>query len=219
MFILALNLAAYSGSETGCGNFKLWLRVALGVYLADMIVSLNQLMQVKKLHHENLWLLLAAYAVLVVNCGWLIYGNVLYWTHHDECSDKSQAPQFTYTMLFMIIIGYTVMCKCCCFTALGILLIPILVRLYREANGGNWEAAAPSLLKKLRKGKFRPEDLAADESKECVICFVDYAEGDQTVTLPCATQHMFHEECITRWLKSNNTCPLCKEPVTKQALA
>ena len=130
MFILALNLAAYSGSETSCGNFKLWLRVALGVYLADMIVSLNQLMQVKKLHHENLWLLLAAYGVLVVNCGWLIYGNVLYWTHHDECSDKSQAPQFTYTMLFMIIIGYTVMCKCCCFTALGILLIPILVRLY-----------------------------------------------------------------------------------------
>ena len=92
MFILFLNLAAYSRTETGCGNFKLWLRVALGVYLVDMIVSLNQLMQVKKLHHENLWLLLAMYVVCVVNTGWLIYGNVLYWKHREECGAKTEAP-------------------------------------------------------------------------------------------------------------------------------
>ena len=119
----------------------------------------------------------------------------------------------------MVILGYGTMCKCCCATSLLILLVPVLIRVYREANHGNWEAAAPSLLKKLRKGKFKPEDLAEDSSKECVICFVDYEEDDKIVTLPCATQHMFHEECITKWLKSNNTCPLCKEPVTREALA
>ena len=155
-------MGVYSGSESSCGNFKLWLRVSLGVYLADMIVALNQLMQVKKLHHENLWLLLAMYLVCVLNTAWLIYGNVLYWKHHEECGQKGEAPQLTYCMFFMIIIGFGVMCKCCCTTTLVILLVPILIRIYREANHGNWEAAAPSLLKKLQKGKFKPEDLAAD---------------------------------------------------------
>lgn len=51
-----------------------------------------------------------------------------------------------------------------------------------------------------------------------MICFIEYEAGDKTVTLPCNGKHMFHEECIERWLKSNNTCPLCKEPVTDAAL-
>ena len=217
MFVLFLNLLAYS-SEGDCGNFKLWLRGSLGIYLADMIVSLNQLMQVKKLRHENLWLLLVAYIVVIVNTAWFIYGNVLYWKHHGECEAKDQAPQLTYGMFFMVIIGYGTMCKCCCVTSLVALLIPVLIRVRREANHGNWEAAAPSLLQKLRKGKFKLGDLAEDSSKECIICFADYEEGDKVVTLPCATQHVFHEDCITKWLKTNNTCPLCKEPVTTEAL-
>ena len=85
MFVLFLNLGVFSHSETNCGNFKLWLRVSLGVYIADVIVSLNQLMQIKKLHRENLWLLLAMYVVCVLNTGWLIYGNVLYWKNQNEC--------------------------------------------------------------------------------------------------------------------------------------
>ena len=111
------------------------------------------------------------------------------------------------------------MCKCCCVSTLVALLLPTLIRIYRQANHGNWQAAAPSLLKKLRKGKFNPEELSPDQNKECIICFVDYEAGDKTVTLPCNNGHMFHQECIERWLKSNNTCPLCKEPVTDAALA
>ena len=44
MFILTVNIAAFSGSETDCGGIKVWLKVSLGIYLADMIVALNQLM-------------------------------------------------------------------------------------------------------------------------------------------------------------------------------
>ena len=49
MFILTVNIAAFSRSEVDCGGFKVWLKVSLGIYLTDMIVALNQLMQIKKL--------------------------------------------------------------------------------------------------------------------------------------------------------------------------
>ncbi|OQR97921.1 hypothetical protein ACHHYP_20421 [Achlya hypogyna] len=41
---------------------------------------------------------------------------------------------------------------------------------------------------------------------------VEYAKGDTLVALPC--NHEFHEGCITKWLKRDKTCPLCKGLVT-----
>ena len=85
MFIMTINIAVFANSETDCGGIKVWLKVSLGIYLTDIIVALNQLMQVKKLQHENLWLLLAMLIIVVINTFWLIYGNVIYWRNHEEC--------------------------------------------------------------------------------------------------------------------------------------
>ena len=91
MFILAVNIAAFSNKEADCGGFKVWLKVSLGIYLVDLIVALNQLMQIKKLHQQNLWLLLAMFIVVVINTCWLIYGNVIFWRNREECSDPDVA--------------------------------------------------------------------------------------------------------------------------------
>ncbi|KAL9255405.1 E3 ubiquitin-protein ligase-like protein [Drosera capensis] len=49
---------------------------------------------------------------------------------------------------------------------------------------------------------FYPED------SECCICLAQYVEGAELCTLPC--NHHFHFGCISRWLRINATCPLCK---------
>ena len=41
MFILTVNIAVFANSETDCGGIKNWLKVSLGIYLADIIVALN----------------------------------------------------------------------------------------------------------------------------------------------------------------------------------
>ncbi|CAO2831510.1 unnamed protein product [Amaranthus hypochondriacus] len=46
------------------------------------------------------------------------------------------------------------------------------------------------------------------EDSECCICLTRYAEGAEICTLPC--KHSFHYGCISRWLRINATCPLCK---------
>jgi hypothetical protein len=42
---------------------------------------------------------------------------------------------------------------------------------------------------------------------ECTICLLDYKEETKKAT---ECNHIFHQECIDRWLETNNTCPLCR---------
>ncbi|KAG2689881.1 hypothetical protein I3760_09G161400 [Carya illinoinensis] len=46
------------------------------------------------------------------------------------------------------------------------------------------------------------------EDSECCICLSRYVDGVELYTLPC--NHQFHCGCISRWLRINATCPLCK---------
>ncbi|PON80663.1 43kDa postsynaptic protein [Parasponia andersonii] len=46
------------------------------------------------------------------------------------------------------------------------------------------------------------------EDSECCICLSRYVDGVELYTLPC--NHHFHCGCISKWLRINATCPLCK---------
>jgi len=46
------------------------------------------------------------------------------------------------------------------------------------------------------------------EFPNCCICISDIKLGELTIMLPCA--HMFHDNCVVSWLKTNNTCPVCR---------
>ena len=46
--------------------------------------------------------------------------------------------------------------------------------------------------------------------------FTDALPGDKAIILPCI--HLFHTECIKNWLKTQNTCPICKFKLTGENL-
>ena len=31
--------------------------------------------------------------------------------------------------------------------------------------------------------------------------------------MPCARQHVFHRTCLLTWLRTRNTCPVCRHPL------
>jgi len=204
--------------EPDCGGFKNWLKVSMGFYIADLIVSMNQLMHVKKMRHESLWLLISMFVLLLVNTSWFIYGNLIYYRNKDDCQNPNfpgNAPELTSSMWIMILVGYSTMCKCCTISALLAYLIPLLISIQRRQNN----SGIRGLLKKLKKGKIKMSELSSEDStKQCSICFEDYAENDEVVTLPCDSRHIFHDQCITEWLRMKDTCPLCKTAVTAQSL-
>lgn len=45
-------------------------------------------------------------------------------------------------------------------------------------------------------------------SKECIICQEIYQQGDIILKLPCC--HLYHQDCLFRWLSTAHTCPICR---------
>lgn len=52
---------------------------------------------------------------------------------------------------------------------------------------------------------------APEEHKVCTICIENFQEGDEVRTLPCF--HRFHKNCVSRWLRQNGICPVCKHQI------
>ena len=46
------------------------------------------------------------------------------------------------------------------------------------------------------------------DCRQCAICLDEFENGQTRKTLECL--HGFHDTCITRWLESNASCPICK---------
>ncbi|KAJ8762792.1 hypothetical protein K2173_022921 [Erythroxylum novogranatense] len=51
----------------------------------------------------------------------------------------------------------------------------------------------------------------------CVICQVEYEEGEPLANLPC--DHPYHFECISNWLQIKKLCPICNNEVTAPKIA
>lgn len=51
------------------------------------------------------------------------------------------------------------------------------------------------------------------DGENCGVCF-DSACGEKVVSLPC--KHEFHRSCIIPWLRTNNSCPVCRSVVVKK---
>ncbi|XP_073219822.1 uncharacterized protein [Cicer arietinum] len=48
----------------------------------------------------------------------------------------------------------------------------------------------------------------------CSICLDELPVGSEVIQLPVPCCHVYHEECIMRWLDMSNICPLCRRPVS-----
>lgn len=49
----------------------------------------------------------------------------------------------------------------------------------------------------------------SNKEEECVICLEEYNKKEIIRTLKC--KHFYHKNCIDKWMKNNNKCPLCKD--------
>jgi hypothetical protein len=60
-----------------------------------------------------------------------------------------------------------------------------------------------------------PNDGILEEAPQCAVCLQDfdlsgsYADGERILKTKLC-RHVFHKECLERWLQQNRTCPLCR---------
>ncbi len=61
-------------------------------------------------------------------------------------------------------------------------------------------------------------NLLKKDVEACAICMDQFKEGQEITPLPCNDAHYFHSECIGDWFDSNQTCPMCRQPITEEAM-
>ncbi|XP_056159284.1 E3 ubiquitin-protein ligase SGR9, amyloplastic-like [Syzygium oleosum] len=69
--------------------------------------------------------------------------------------------------------------------------------------------ASRAAIDALEKTKLREVSDYGDDG--CVICKDEISREEEAARMPC--KHIFHHECIVRWLNASNLCPLCRFPM------
>ena len=55
------------------------------------------------------------------------------------------------------------------------------------------------------------------ETGKCSICLENFEIGNENVVkLQC--EHKFDRDCITQWLKTSNSCPLCRKVMKEEEI-
>ena len=69
------------------------------------------------------------------------------------------------------------------------------------------------IISKLPEFKYKYVNKHMDKiEKTCTICLNDFNPMERVKMFSCG-EHLFHKDCIMKWLEKNDYCPLCKTPI------
>lgn len=51
---------------------------------------------------------------------------------------------------------------------------------------------------------------------DCCICLEEYKTHANKEIIQLKCKHVFHSFCLTKWAKTNDICPMCREPILKE---
>jgi hypothetical protein len=73
------------------------------------------------------------------------------------------------------------------------------------------------VLKTMKTVKYSTIDQKSkgDRNVQCSICLCEYEDDDLVNHLQC--DHIYHNECINQWFKTNSKCPVCKSDMNDQS--
>ncbi|GMH27336.1 hypothetical protein Nepgr_029179 [Nepenthes gracilis] len=169
---------------------------------------------------------------------WFIVGNVWIFGGHSSASEAPKLYRLCVVYISLSSIGYAMpflLCAliCCC--------IPCLISLLGVPEDQHQpEGASNEFINMLPTYKFTSKknengstlDTEADggggivgagtekeraisgEDAVCCICLEGYVDEDELRELPCS--HLFHAECVARWLRINASCPVCKSEIVER---
>ncbi|XP_073035306.1 E3 ubiquitin-protein ligase RING1-like [Primulina eburnea] len=80
----------------------------------------------------------------------------------------------------------------------------LVVELMEEDDYG----MVPATDSSIKTLKIKTVTLRENEDESCSICLEDFYTGCEVLSMPCS--HIFHEDCIKKWLKTSHYCPICR---------
>ncbi|KAL6601334.1 hypothetical protein ACP70R_044554 [Stipagrostis hirtigluma subsp. patula] len=76
-----------------------------------------------------------------------------------------------------------------------------------EVVGTESRGLSADTLASLPSVTYKAQDMQDGNTEQCVICRVEFEEGESLIALPC--KHSYHPECINQWLQINKSYARC----------
>ena len=121
--IIAIYMMYVDDSKCGI-PVTAWLLVHISLFMANSVARFLMIVIVR--HFDQYRVYYNIVSTMFINClivGWLIYGNILYFSNENDCLEKPETQSQAYLMLFFLIVGYFQMG----FTLLLLFLIPFVI--------------------------------------------------------------------------------------------
>ena len=81
----------------------------------------------------------------------------------------------------------------------------------RERNCKKNKGLNNETIEKFPVSKIKNIHELSENNKKCLICLDEFINNQDSIILPCI--HIFHSNCIKKWMKRENFCPLCKNKI------
>ena len=86
---------------------------------------------------------------------------------------------------------------------------PVALVYYEEfETNQNNNGLSDDIIKSFPVSKIKNVKKLSEDKKKCSICLEKFKNNDNTMIIPCT--HLFHPNCIQKWMKIKNICPICK---------
>ena len=147
--------------------------------------------------------------------GWIIYVLKSYESFTPHCYDPY--PSFSLAV-FAVIVCFTLPSAFLAVVAVVLLAIFSPCIIYQICV----HRAEQNRLNETRQGVIEFTPKATYDKRRfwginnCVVCLMDFQEGDQVTPLRCDMRHTFHHECVVAWFETNNVCPVCRTHISKE---
>ena len=95
-------------SDVECGiPIKLWLEVHLGLFLMNSVQKFILIWIVRRyIRFRMIYNLIATMMLAFVVVGWLVYGNILFFSDANDCDMIPETKPMYNMMMFFIVFGY-----------------------------------------------------------------------------------------------------------------
>ncbi|XP_044501394.1 E3 ubiquitin-protein ligase ATL4-like [Mangifera indica] len=137
-------------------------------------------------------------------------------THHSHSFDKFK-PSFIVILLILAITLLSSISLCFLLRHLNRRCLRHLSTVTTVSTNADSRRVSPenpslSILDSLPLFTFSSVTRPSSSGGDCAVCLSKFEPQDQLRLLPLCC-HAFHALCIDIWLKSNQTCPLCRSPI------
>ena len=102
------------------------------------------------------------------------------------------------------------------FSNLEIIFNHIIINCISKCRNNDVKTKLYEILDELIDIKKFNEITSNQNDQQCSICLCNYKDNDIKVKLPCPCEHVFHKNCIYKWLENSEICPLCKTNVKNE---